>query len=71
MRQVSAALIGGRAEPIELSDWWIGFFFFYYLENSNLVVNKAQYPQSFTDCQSGDPEMQGGRDFHRLCRADD
>lgn len=26
MRQVSAALIGGRAEPDELSDGWIVFF---------------------------------------------
>lgn len=64
MRQVSAALIGGRAEPDELTDWWI-FFFFKPKDYFKGVVT-PKYRQSSSDCQSGDPETQGGRGFHRL-----
>lgn len=68
MRQVSAALIGGRAEPDELR---LVDFVLKKSKDPYFGVIKVKNCQSSTDCQSGDPEMQGGRGFHRLCRADD
>lgn len=69
MRQVSAALIGGRAEPDELR--LVDLKTKQKHKDPYLGVIKAKHCQSSTDCQSGDPEMQGGRGFHRLHRADD